>query len=100
MFDNKLLKEWSSNEKLPWEFTEWLKDTTRDFEKNQKKEFKQIARELGVKPSILSRWIAGMGPMTQTDIQMLAANLNPIVYTLLRLPRPIIDETLTEELIE
>jgi hypothetical protein len=100
MFENKILKEWSSNEKLPWGFTEWLKDTIRDYEVYQKKEFKQIAHEFGVKPSILSRWIAGMGPMTKTDIQMLATNLNPVVYTFLGLPRPIIDETLTEELIE
>jgi len=56
--------------------------------------------ELGVNPSILSRWIAGMGSLTQADIGLLATKLSPIVYTFLGLPRPLIDETQTEELIE
>lgn len=96
MFEEKPLKEWSSNEKLPRGFTEWLDDTIREYEITQKKAFKQIASELGVKPSNLSRWIAGVGPLTQIDIQMLATNLNPVVYTFLGLPRPTEDEMSTE----
>jgi len=56
--------------------------------------------EFGVNPSILSRWIAGMGPLTQADIRLLATKLSPVVYTFLGSPRPLIDETQTEELIE
>ena len=100
MSEQKNPKEWSSNENLPRGFTEWLKATIGESESKHKKEFRQIAAELGVKSSILSRWIGGMGPMTQTDIRLLASNLSPIVYNFLGLPRPLIDETLTEEFIE
>jgi hypothetical protein len=100
MIEEKQIKEWSSNDSLPGGFSEWLKETIRESETKHYKEFRQIAAELGVKPSILSRWIAGMGPMTQTNLRLLASNLSPVVYTFLGLPRPIIDETLTEEFIE
>ena len=100
MIEGKKPKEWTSNEILPKGFTEWLKETIREYEINQKKDFRRIARELGVKPSILSRWIVGIGPMTQTNIRLLAPNLSPVVYTFLGMPRPIIDETLTDEFIE
>ena len=96
MCEDKQLKEWSSKEILPRGFTEWLKEIIREHEINQKKGFRQIASELGVNPSMLSRWIAGVGPMTQTDIQLLASNLSPVVYTFLGLPLPNIDETLPE----
>ena len=97
MIEGKKPKEWTSNEILPKGFTEWLKETIREYEINQKKDFRRIARELGVKPSILSRWIAGIGPMTLTNIRLLASNLSPVVYTFLGMPRPIIDETLSVE---
>jgi len=100
MIEKNQLKEWSSSEELPWGFTKWLKEIIRENETRNHVEFRQIASELGVKPSILSRWIAGMGPLTHVDIQTLAANLNPVVYTFLGLPRPIIDETLAEDFIE
>ncbi|MFC2055562.1 hypothetical protein ACFLV7_14880 [Chloroflexota bacterium] len=100
MIEGKKPKEWTSNENLPRGFTEWLKETIREYEINQKKDFRRIAGELGVKPAILSRWIAGIGPMTQTNIRLLASNLSPVVYTFLGMPRPIIDETLSDEFIE
>ena len=99
MIEEKQTKEWSSNEMLPRGFFEWLKETIRESETKHNKEFRQIAAELGVRPSILSRWIGGMGPMTHTDIRLLASNLSPVVYTFLGLPRPIIDETQTGEFI-
>lgn len=86
-------KEWSSNEKLPWGFSNWLKMYTRKNEVDRKKGFRQIAGELGVNPSILSRWIAGMGPLTNRDVQILAENLSPAVYSFLGLSRPVFDET-------
>ena len=79
MFEDNQFKEWSSKEILPRGFTEWLKDIIREYEINQKKGFRYIASELGVNPSMLSRWITGMGPMTQNDIQLLASNLSPVV---------------------
>jgi hypothetical protein len=57
-------------------------------EVKEKKEFRQIAIELGVNPSILSRWLGGQGPLTQTHIQSLASNLSPVVYSFLGLSRP------------
>ena len=100
MIEERQLKEWSSNENLPWGFTEWLKATIGESESKHKKEFRQIAAELGVKPSILSRWIGGMGPMTYTNIRSLACILSPVVYTFLGIPRPITDESLAENIIE
>jgi len=94
MIEKNQLKEWSSNENLPRGFTEWLKEAIREIEIQDKKEFRQIAYEFGVNPAILSRWIGGMGPMTQKNIRLLACSLSPVVYTFLGLPRPIIDETL------
>ena len=93
-------REWSSSEYLPRGFTEWLSELVREYEGKEKKEFRQIAVELGVNPSILSRWIVGKGPMTQADIQSLAAHLSPVVYTFLGLQRPLFDETIAEERVE
>ena len=88
MFEKKTLREWSSNDKLPKGFANWMKDYIRENEVIHKKGFRQIASQLGVDPSILSRWIAGMGPLTQHDIQILAANLSPVVYSFLGVSRP------------
>ncbi|MGB6681045.1 MAG: helix-turn-helix transcriptional regulator, partial [Candidatus Bathyarchaeia archaeon] len=82
----KELREWSSTDRLPGGFAEWLKDIVT--EQEAKKGFRKIAEELGVAPSILSRWIAGMGPLSQNDIRMLASKLGPVVYTFLGIPRP------------
>ena len=79
-------REWSSTDKLPGGFTEWLKEIITEQEAS--KTYWKIAEELGVKPSLLSRWIAGMGPLSQNDIRLLSSNLGPVVYTFLGLPRP------------
>ena len=97
--DNQF-KEWSSNDELPWGFVNWLKEIIRENEIYHKKGYLQIAGELGVNPSILSRWLAGMGPLTQVDLKILAVNLSPVVYSFLGLARPVIAETLSEEFIE
>jgi hypothetical protein len=97
MFDDKHLKEWSSKDKLPRGFEDYMKETIREYEVKEKKEFRQIGVELGVNPSILSRWIVGKGPLNQHDIQNLASKLGFVVYTFLGLSRPIIDESITEE---
>ena len=80
------LREWSSTEELPRGFAEWLNDIVREQEKE--KGFRKTADEFGVAPSILSRWLAGMGPLNRNDIQKLAAKLGPTVYTFLNLVRP------------
>lgn len=82
---NELI-EWSSTEELPRGFAEWLSDIVR--EQEGEKGFRTIAGEIGVKPSILSRWIGGMGPLNRNDIKKLAAKLGPTVYTFLGLVRP------------
>lgn len=79
-------REWSSAEKLPDWFAEWLKDIVK--EQEDEKGFRKIADELGVKPSILSRWIAGWGPLNQQNILSLSSKLGPVVYTFLGLSRP------------
>lgn len=97
MIEKIPVKEWSANDDLPRGFSEWLHDTVKELGVNQKREFRQIAADFGVNPSILSRWIVGKGPLTQADIKSLAAYLSPVVYTFLGIPRPLIDETLAEE---
>lgn len=97
MIEEKRIKDWSSNENLPRGFTDWLDITIREIETQQKKGFRQIVFEFGVKPANLSRWIGGLGPMTQTNIRLLAS---PAVYTFPGFPRPIIDGTLTENITE
>ncbi len=80
------LREWSSSDELPRGFAKWLNDVVREQEKE--KGFRKTADALGVAPSILSRWIGGMGPLNRNDIQKLAAKLGSIVYTFLNLVRP------------
>jgi hypothetical protein len=80
------LREWSSTDDLPREFSEWLSDIVR--EQDDEKRFIKIADEFGVDPSILSRWIGGMGPLNRNDIQKLAAKFGPTVYTFLGFVRP------------
>ena len=79
-------REWSSTDKLPEGFTEWLKEIVT--EQEVLKSYWKIAEELGVDPSLLSRWLAGMGPLSQNDIRVFSSNLGPVVYTFLGLPRP------------
>ena len=86
MTASKELREWSSTERLPEGFAEWLKDIVT--EQEAKKGFRKIAEELGVAPSILSRWIAGMGPLNQNDIRLLTSYFGPVVYTFLGFPSP------------
>jgi hypothetical protein len=88
MNEHNILKEWGSNDDLPQGFTEWLNDVVRECRVTDNLEFRQIGAQLGVNPSFLSRWLGGMGPLTQTDINLLASNLSPVVYTFLGLPRP------------
>lgn len=84
-------REWASNDGLPSGFSEWLRETVREYEMVKKMAYRQIAAEFGVNPSILSRWISGMGPMTHTDIQLLASRLSPVVYAFLGLEPPPLD---------
>jgi hypothetical protein len=86
MIDSNRLREWSSTDKLPGGFTVWLKEIVTEQEAS--KSYWKIAAELGVEPSLLSRWLAGMGPLSQNDIRVLSSNLSPVVYTFLGLPRP------------
>lgn len=79
-------REWSSKERLPAGFADWLKEIVA--EQEDERSFRKIADELGVKPSILSRWMAGMGPMKHKDIRLLSSKLGPVVYTFLGFPRP------------
>ena len=88
MTASKELREWSSTERLPEGFAEWFKDVVTEQATEQYKSFRKIAEELGVNPHILSRWMAGMGPLSQNDIRSLSSHLGPVVYTFLGLPRP------------
>jgi hypothetical protein len=100
MNDGKQGKEWSSSEELPRGFTNWLNDTVKEYQVIERKEFRQIGVDLGVNPSILSRWIVGKGPLNQQNIQVLASKLGTVVYTFLGLPRPMSDEALSEDISE
>lgn len=91
MTASKEFREWSSTDRLPAGFAEWLKDVVTEQETELYKSFRKIAEELDVNPNILSRWIAGMGPLSQNDIRMLASKLGPVVYTFLGIPR--LDDT-------
>jgi hypothetical protein len=88
-------REWSSIEELPRGFAEWLKDVVE--EQEHEKGFRRISEELGVDPSMLSRWIGGMGPLNQDDIRKLASQLGPVVYTFLGLSRPNYSKSVNEE---
>jgi len=82
------IREWSSTEKLPAPFVEWLKFVIRMSGAAEGKPFFHIADDLGVLPSLLSRWVAGMGPLTQANIQTLATNISPVVYIALGMKQP------------
>jgi hypothetical protein len=80
--------EWKSGDQLPGGFSEWLRGVVREQEIEQRKGFSRIAGELGVSPSILSRWLAGWGPMNEHDFNLLASKLGNVVYTYLHIPHP------------
>ena len=82
------LREWSSRDNLPEGFADWLKEVIGEQEIEEGRGFSRIAEELGVQASILSRWIGGMGPISQNDIHNLASKLGSVVYTYLHIPRP------------
>ena len=88
MSKQKSLREWSSTERLPEGFAKWLKEIITQQETEHRKGFRQIATELGVDPALLSRWIAGAGPLNEESIRALVANLGPVVYIYLGMPRP------------
>ncbi len=88
MKSSNVLKEWSSRDKLPQAFSEWMKEVLREMEFEQGKAFSWFAEDLGVPPSILSRWISGWGPLNQYDIHILVSKLGPVVYTYLHIPSP------------
>ena len=81
-------KEWSTNEDLPKAFVVWIKDRIVEQWVRQKKGVVQIASEIGVKPSLLSRWMGGKGPLKQSDIRVLADYFDKGIYTLLGVKRP------------
>jgi hypothetical protein len=80
------LKEWTSREQLPGGFVEWLNFIVRILAVEQGKDFVRIANDLGISPRLLSRWLAGKGPLTQENIDALAENLGHSVFTTLGLP--------------
>ena len=88
MSEQTSLREWLSTEKLPEGFAKWLKGIITQQETKQRKGFRQSAAELGVDPALLSRWIAGAGPLNEESIRALVANLGPVVYIYLGMPRP------------
>ena len=88
MSKQKSLREWSSTERLPEGFAKWLKEIITQQETEHRKGFRQIATELGVDPALLSPWIAGAGPLNEESIRALVANLGPVVYIYLGMPRP------------
>ena len=92
MTASKEPREWSSTEELPRGFAEWFKDAVKEKETKEYMSFRKIARELSVNPNILSRWVAGMGPLSQNDIRKLASNLGLVVFTFLGIPNPDIEE--------
>jgi transcriptional regulator with XRE-family HTH domain len=81
-------KEWTSKDRLPEGFSKWLKELVTEQQVRHKKSFTEIANELGVKASRLSRWVAGKGPLDQDDIRALAKSLGPAVYTFLGQKQP------------
>ena len=80
--------EWQVNDQLPGAFVAWLQETITEKAMKERKGFMQIAGELNVDAALLSRWLAGMGPLTQEHIENLAKNLSPAVYTVLGHIRP------------
>ena len=68
---------------MPEGFADWLKEVIEGGRGHSR-----IAEDLGVHASILSRWIGGMGPISQNDIHNLASKLGSIGYTYLHIPRP------------
>ena len=80
-------KEWGISERLPNAFVELI---TEHVEKEQRsrKSFLYIAEELGIYSTNLSRWLAGMGPLSHQDIQCLASRLGNGIYIVLGIHKP------------
>ena len=88
MVEDNASKEWQMSDVLPAAFTRWLNELVTEKAMQERKSFMNIADEMGVVGPLLSRWLAGMGPLTQDHIRNLAQALSPLVYTTLSLKQP------------
>ncbi len=79
-------KEWGISERIPGAFVSWINYYVNEKLKTRKL-FIAIASDWEVNPSYLSRWMAGMGPLTEKDIRSLSNYLGPGTYTVLGIPR-------------
>lgn len=79
--------EWGDNDKLPTAFVKCL-EAVVEVKHRFKKSHRTIAKEWGINPSNLSRWLAGIGPLTEEDIHKLDKGLGQWVYTSLWMVPP------------
>ncbi len=82
------MKEWKADEELPQSFVGLIQEAVKNNCFQRKAVFIQVACEWDINPSILSRWLAGLGPLNEEDILKLAKAIGPAVYPALGRVRP------------
>ena len=87
MNDSETIREYSIHDDLPTPFVQWLCERVVN-KQTEKKGFIPIAQEIGVDPSLFSRWIGGKGPLNKSDIGRLANIFGRGVYITLGLKTP------------
>jgi hypothetical protein len=87
MVDEIHYKEWGISEELPGAFVNWMNKYVCE-ELEEDIAIQTIASDLGVKAAYLSRWLAGLGPLTESNIKSLVKIFGPFIYTLLWIQRP------------
>ena len=79
--------EWKITDQLPGAFVEVINGYIRD-QTRQKVSFFRIADSLGIPPSTISRWMAGMGPLTTEHLEKVSKKLGITIYLTVGLSRP------------
>ena len=72
-------KEWQISEKIPEAFVRVIREYVAE-QSRQRTSYPRIAAELGISPAILSRWLAGMGPLREKNICKLSTIFGQSIY--------------------
>ena len=96
LLDSHTEIDWQISENIPEAFVGLIRKYVAD-QTRQRTSYHRIASELGVSPAILSRWLAGMGPLSEKNILGLSKIFGLSIYLTCGLKLP--DKKISDEVI-